>query len=132
MRGRPYRTSPDGGARSGASPTMAISHSRVNTPSPVVVSATSPSLAVIHSLSLAGSSIHCASVVPALQLAAEGNAWMVPAPAPPSAEVSASTVSLRGWQYVLFVPSPAIPAEMTAYFGLARSRNAADDEVLLP
>ena len=45
---------------------------------------------------------------------------MTPAPAPPSAPVSASTVSLRGWQYVLFVLSPARLAEMTAYVGLAR------------
>ena len=49
---------------------------------------------------------------------------MTPVPAPSSAAVSASIVSLRGWQYVLFVPSPAKPAEITAYFGLARSTNA--------
>ena len=79
---------------------LSLPHER---PVPLVVSTTSPSRAVSHSLSLAGSSTHCASVVPALQLATDGNAWMVAAPAPSSAAVRASTVSLRGWQYVLFV-----------------------------
>jgi hypothetical protein len=54
-------------------------------PFPVVVSTTSPSRAVTHSLSLAGSSTHCASVVLALQLSADGNARIVPAPTPPGA-----------------------------------------------
>jgi hypothetical protein len=57
---------------------------------------------------------------------------MTPVRAPPSTSVSASTVSLRWWQYVLFVPSPAFPVEITAYFGFARSSSAALDEVLLP
>lgn len=37
---------------------------------------------------------------------------------------------LAAWQYVLFVPSPAKPAEITAYFGLTRSRNAGLDDLL--
>ena len=85
-----------------------------------------------HSLSLAGSSTQLESGVVRLQPASDGNAWITPGPVPPSAIVSASTVSLRGWQYVLFVPSPALPAEITAYFGRARSSNAGLDDVLLP
>jgi len=86
--------------------------SRLHTP-PGSVSPPRDTRAVTRSLSLAGWSIHCASAVLALQLPADGNAWTVLASAPPSAAVSASTVSLRGWQYVLFVPSPALSAEIT-------------------
>jgi hypothetical protein len=69
---------------------------------------------------------------PAHAPATDENAWIRRSPAPPSRAVSASTVSARGWQYVRFVPSPAKPAEMTAYRGCAWSSSASVDDVLPP
>jgi hypothetical protein len=51
----------------------------------------------------------------ALRLADDGNTWMTPAPAPPSAAVNAFTVSLRARQYVLFVPPVSIQRVTTLW-----------------
>ena len=61
-----------------------------------------------------------------------GNAWMTPALIPPKRGRQRVHRLLARVTVRAVVPSPAVPAEMTAYFGFTRSRNAADDEVLLP
>jgi hypothetical protein len=67
-----------------------------------------------------------------LQSTFASKALIVFEPGPPIASVNDPTVEARGWQYVLFKPSPSLPEEITAYFGLTLPMNAAPDDVSLP
>src|ERR1700734_4297820 len=99
-------------------------------PSPAVVRTTAPSRSVAQSLSLAGTATQSAGV--ARSHRSPSNEVSARVVSPPSTRDRRLTTMARGWQYSRFIPSPAFPAETTAYRGLALERNAGEVDVSLP